>query len=512
MAINTSEILIPKLLFGGNAEKDIELDADIPEKCPDILRLIRVECTPFDESVSIEGEKAVVSGKAVFDLLYETERKSRICFCSFTRDYQIPFSVRGSAEQNTSASAETYCSRIECRVITPRKVSIRSLLGCDITVEGETVVSAVNAEDGGGVFFRKATVGFEGRTETKREAKSISEPLPLISGEKNIGDIVYGSVTLSSPQTSVTGGRAELRATATIRTLCESEEREGEYFPVVKTMPVAIDITDEMLAEHKHMSFRQSIENAEFRPELDQYGESRILRAQFDVKTVYSVSEPKAYTVATDMFEEGYDIAPEKAEVNVRREVVSAEKSFTVEMPASPFEPTPITVYEATARPRKAVCEPTDGGVRVRGGFTVSLTAMTENGLYSQDSDLPFEQFLPLDTAKGGEYTASVTAADVIPTLHADGSVSARVVCSAAVAVFAEESIGFIGGVASRTESGAKKPAGVTFFYPARGEKLWDIAKRYRTDPERLLAANRDCFDEQSLSATGGLPVQVTRL
>ena len=512
MAINTSEILIPKLLFGGNAEKDIELDADIPEKCPDILRLIRVECTPFDEGVNIEGEKAVVSGKAVFDLLYETERKSRICFCSFTRDYQIPFSVRRGTEQNITASAETYCSRIECRVLTPRKVSIRSLLGCDIAVEGETAVSAVNAEDGGGVFFRKTTVGFEGRTETKRETKNVSEPLPLISGEKSIGDIVYGSVTLSPAQVSVTGGRAELRSTATVRTLCESEEREGEYFPVVKTMPVAVDITDESLAEHKHTSFGMSIENTEFRPELDQYGESRVLRAQFDIRTVYSVSEPKAYTVATDMFEEGFDITPKETSARVRRETVSAEKSFTVEMPASPFEPMPTAVYEATAKPRKAVCEPADDGVRIRGGFTVSLTAMTENGLYSQDSDLPFEQFLPLDTAGGDEFTASVTAADVIPTLHADGSVSARVVCSASVAVYAEEDIGFIGGIDSRTEAGAGKPAGVTFFYPARGERLWDIAKRYRTDPERLLAANRDCFDEQSLSATGGLPVQVTRL
>mgnify|MGYP003302750440 CR=1 FL=1 len=87
MAITTNEISIPKKLFGARVDKDLEFDTQIPEFCPDIARLIKVDCTPFAETCEIDDSKAVVKGKAVYDVLYETDYKSRLRCCSFTQEF-----------------------------------------------------------------------------------------------------------------------------------------------------------------------------------------------------------------------------------------------------------------------------------------------------------------------------------------------------------------------------------------------------------------------------------------
>ena len=61
IGITLNEILIPKKLFKTKTEKELELDTPLADYCPDISRLIRVDCTPFIENCTLENDKAVIT-------------------------------------------------------------------------------------------------------------------------------------------------------------------------------------------------------------------------------------------------------------------------------------------------------------------------------------------------------------------------------------------------------------------------------------------------------------------
>ena len=85
----------------------------------------------------------------------------------------------------------------------------------------------------------------------------------------------------------------------------------------------------------------------------------------------------------------------------------------------------------------------------------------------------------------------------MLPTLHSDGSISARVICNAHLALYTKESVSFLSDVTKQTElDRSDETYSVAYFFPSRTDDLWTVAKKYRVDPDRLRLANPDAFDD----------------
>ena len=110
---------------------------------------------------------------------------------------------------------------------------IKAVISAELETESELPVKAVAVTEGKDSFFRKKTIGFDGVTRQCTKSKRISDLLTLSQSEKSIGRIVCGSISLQTPQITLSAGRAELRTTATAHILCEEENGEGRYFTTV---------------------------------------------------------------------------------------------------------------------------------------------------------------------------------------------------------------------------------------------------------------------------------------
>lgn len=199
IAITINEILIPKKLFSAKLDKELEFDSALPDYCPDIARLIKVDCTPFTEGCNMENGKVVVNGKAVYDVLYETDYKNRLRCCTFAQDFSISVPIPAGAE-NPYAFCNCGCERISCKLLSPRRLLLKASLWADMTMEGDLPAKALNVDEGRDIFFKKKTIGFEGRTALYNESFHFSDSLGLAQSEKSIGEIVCGTVTLQPPQ------------------------------------------------------------------------------------------------------------------------------------------------------------------------------------------------------------------------------------------------------------------------------------------------------------------------
>lgn len=509
--ITTNEILIPKKIFSAAVDKELEFDASLPEYCPDIARIVKVDCTPFAESCEISDGKATVKGRAVYDVLYETDYKSRLRCCSFTQDFSHTVTLpRGNASE-ISGFCNTKCEKISCKLVGARRLMIKSLISAQYEIEGVSAVKAVAVSDGKDIYFRRKTIGFDGKTIRFEDKSSFTDSIALAQSEKSIGEIISGSVTLQAPQITLSPGRAEIRTNAVMRVLCEEENSEDKCFVSSKTLPITIEYQNDAIEDHKHISVSLCTTESTFIPELDQYGESRVIKAAFSVKTCIKINEPKAYTVADDVFERDYDSVPVKTAVTLPHIHSQSENSFSAEAKLPPATPKTESILDSSARVGGTSVEKGENAVTASGIFTVTLLTSTADGVYSQDFQVPFTQTFQTEIPNNtSEITAETSVLEVIPTLHSDGSITIRIIASTEITVVSETEESFVSELTKRAARKADdEDCALIYFFPQENDDLWSIAKHYRVSPESIAEENPDSFNPQGKPTEAGKAVLI---
>ena len=134
------------------------------------------------------------------------------------------------------------------------------------------------------------------------------------------------------------------------------------------------------------------------------------------------------------------------------------------------------------------------------------------DGVLHRDHTSEFEQFIPAEIPEGlSEIGVEITPFEVLPTLHSDGSISARVICNATLSFYTKEQVSFLCDPVTQTEPEEEDPYSVAYFYPAKTDTLWSVAKKYRVDPAKLKADNPTSFDESGRLAAGIRTVTVLK-
>ena len=446
-------------------------------------------------------------------MLYESEGKSRLRYVGFAQEFSHTVQIPRGTQKNVSVFCKPQCTRLFCRLISPRKPIIKTVIAIEAELEQENPIKALSVSEDSETFFRKKTIGFDGITKRCVKDREISDTLTLSQSEKSIGRIICGSVSLQSPQITLSRGKAELRTTATAHILCEEENGDGRYFATAKTLPVTIELTDDSIDEGKQARAYLAVTEREFTPELDQYGESRNIKAAFTVRAELFLNEQKAYTVAEDMFEKGYDSIPIITRATLPHLHSVTENGFSVESKLTPDEHRPTALLDCRAFPLSSAAIKKEDGVYTEGSFLVSLLASTEQGVKSYDRIIEYSRHFATELPENEtSVSAEISPVEVIPTLHADGSVTAKVVAEAKISVYTETEEDFISEVSKRT---AREPeateCALVFCYPHKNEPLWSIAKQYRQSPDAISDANPDSFDEQGFFRGTSRPILIKK-
>lgn len=454
-----------------------------------------------------------INGRAVYDVLYETDYKSKLRCCSIIQEFNQSIPLPKNELADIVPDAGISCRRITCKLLSPRRFVLKATLGTSLSAEGSSNIKAVAVTDSDDTFFAKKVIGFDGKKEIFREEFHFSEPVPLSQGERSIGDIVYGTVTLQPPQINLSPGQASVRTSANAHILYEDEENESQYIMSTKTVPVDITYSNPSIEDFKRLDISLSVTDTEITNELDQYGENRVLKISFTVMLTMRLCEPIAYTVASDMFSPGFEDTLVNASESFPRMHSSVDKSFTVETKLSPSEPLLTEIYSAAAKDYGSKTESVDGGINVSGVLFMTVLGNTGSGIYSFDYSVPYEQFLSLKLPEG-DYTVvtDVVPFDVLPTLHSDGSISARVICGAKIYVYEQYTESFISEVsAHREKKDDSSGYPVIFCFPSRSDSRWSIAKQYYVNPESLSVSNPGVFGENGEILQRGKPILIKK-
>lgn len=152
---------------------DISCEYTMPDYYPPIRKIVSCTCDALPDSKFISGNTLEYGGTASFTVLYIGEDGALVSIpyaTEYSASQPLPSEVRGTTEVAIDAKAED----IQCRVLAPRKISLKSRIKARISADEK-------------IPYRINMLGSDGDTVSAYERsliQSLSRKIPVMSGAR----------------------------------------------------------------------------------------------------------------------------------------------------------------------------------------------------------------------------------------------------------------------------------------------------------------------------------------
>lgn len=459
-------------------------DCILPDSYPDIHRILYTGATVSPGRTVLGAGKLQTEGMLYCNVLFADEEGS-LHGVRYAIDYagQMPYSTEG---EDSVLTADTTLDSVTARAVNPRKLAIRG----KITV---TPCLLCRCEDEPILAPELSSAKLEQKlqTVTCRQILSwgengieASEDLTL-GQEPPISQIVWSDLQLDV--TSCEAGEGEVRfgGTGQLHLFYLTPDSRVQYaniaFPIRSSLQG--DAMDDDLCK-----VTLTPEEVTVVPSEDATGEARGVELDFNYSVAVTIARKLSCTRPVDCYsvEQPTETVSETAELFTEIGNLSREFSRNLEGEAAGMKSVSAAFTKLTVESK----EKGEDGTTMHCAAQVTVIGTDGDGAplsVSLAENFP----VTMDVSDAGEPCFCRFQWTTPPAAVIDGE-QIKVRLSGKLSGFVARSgeVSYVGSVIPATGDFPSAGDSITLCYPAPGETLWDIAKRYRIPQRAILSAN----------------------
>lgn len=469
----------------------------LPDYMGDIKKLLfyRAKAIPTGKFV---GEGNVeVSGVVEYEVLY-ADSDGRLTAVNASSDFSESFSV--DSERYVDSLEESKATNLKIRVTGPRKITMKA------GVENLLTISEDGGFAVGGEAFSQNSDTLEKCVKEIRLANSFFKK----SGEREYAEVIerldYADkddveVISANAVTHVTEAVAmdgEIRLTGENLVSAILQIGEKPPFSVIKSIPF-----DEVISAEEVKSEMSVLANGVVLSATVSIGsENEECVAVANIITEYGVEavENTSVNVVLDAYLTDAPTKNEYSDTEFSESVFNGIKDFYIEVAQDrEAEKTSelCAILAASAEFRAVETSLNKGSCEFCGELTVSGVGYEANvdgsiTYVPVKIQVPFKEYVNLG-CQNSEFSLleyDLTVKDITPKIDADG-LSVRCLASAKLSLLSEGKIKRLSSLERKESEGENKDSSVvTVYYPKPNERLFDVAKRYRTTAKKIAEDN----------------------
>ncbi|HPE95040.1 MAG TPA: DUF3794 domain-containing protein [Bacillota bacterium] len=463
-------------------EKENEFDGTLPDYLPNIERPVRVNARHTSCEIVYEADKATVRGTISYELLYESDYKGKLKCVTFTGEYSQKTELRRA----DALSAAAYVSVVSCvcKMLNARKVLIRSHIVCELRyASGEKCsVLAPSQHD---CCVQTSECAISKTVFVPAKEFILTDTFATQAELPPIGDVITVSCEPINTSCVCSNGFVTVSGELKVNVLYE-HDNEQELNCAAKDIPFSYILDSDRSAETTEATPYTYVITAAADSGIDAYGESRMFNLTCRLGIALSLTDTARETFVTDIFVPGKksavktlplvctSIGPEE------KTVFNIERSFENRNGFARILDSHVTLRITDIVQKDDSCE-------VQALATIGVLGTTDTDTEYSESTVVFTETLPARNvisiiAVINESTVSVGAQGMTFVsrgvfVYREGeNIAAQAVCAIEV---------------SDLEPSA---SALTVFFPTGEDTLWDVAKRYAADPEKIKHDNPDAF------------------
>ena len=499
---NTKGATMPVKVFEDTSYNEIAAEYNLPDYLPDVNRLLKVSAKISEISHFLSGDTLEYDGKLKCTLLYATG-DGHLKNAEFERDFSGNTGVSGTAG-DCDIRFDADITGVSCRLQNPRKLTVKMKLMLSVSVDCfvstlPDIVGKLNADEERALQAKTHTSVGVTMKKAEELARPISEDLELDASLPSIEEIVGVEMEPFVTDLRIVDGKTAYKGEIITEILyrVHTEEDVPSVFPKFASFSAKIPIDGEIAAEgvgeRPVMKAHVSINQMEFRPQQNAFGENRTAELDFDYSVYVDYFCNTETVVTTDMYSTEYESSPEEGSLSYETALCARAFNFSTDGSVAPEDADFDQIVMTTASASIEKYEKQGNKLLFSGNANVFVILTNGEGVYlSRNFQIPFR----------AETDAPRTAAtlSILPQAYMLSAVSRKdneriqvnleiLISYTALEKHTEPYIRQLSVYKDRPAKTEKSPS-LTLCYPGMKDTLWDVAKKYSTTIPELMAAN----------------------
>lgn len=492
------------LLLNRTCSREETLETIVPDASPDIARILDTSgvCRLTRRELTEGG--VLLSGTIQTVTLYVPEGEQGVCRLESTLSFQHLHECQ-KPEGETGLLAKAWVSSAETRTVNPRKVLVRVDLSEQVRLYGQrtfSVCTGLEAEPEQGLQQRLDRCRTALTADLTEKPFTLQDTFPLNPGRRENCRLLRVLPGLQCSEARRMGAKLVLKGTLTLSALMGSAD--GQLFPLESELPFS-QMLDAPETEGE-WDVQVELQLTDFvLGELSADGRSLPVTAQILASAVYG--ETISFCALTDLFSTRYPVEFRQEELVLHQRSNQSQRLTLREQVQTPHRVQAVCSCQTFLG--QVVASQEGEQLRLLLSGVVSVVYQGEDGVYDclqhpfrleatlqqpgEDVCLcscELEQMEALLSASGLELRGSVNLG--MDTIHQQG-----------LSVVTAAEIDLDSPVVQ-----AGQPS-VVLCRPGRGERVWDLAKRYRSTCQQICDANG--MEEDQVCGSGMLLVPCRR-
>ncbi len=468
-------------------EKNIEQELVLPDYCGDIKRILRCTVTPGIQSVSTSGQRVTVRGEVLIRLVYADDKEKIDCY-----EKTVELSLGGQFaenQENPVVVASASADYVNCRAVNPRKVSVSSGVSVICSVRG-VANKEILCSAGDGVEVCKRSCSEESLICQGEKTFDMSETVVLDKDKPAVSKIIRQDAFVIIESRKAVEGKLLIKGELVVRVIYCPAESENKTVKLIHKMPLSQIADIEGLTRECNIRTVCKVNNLTVTPRSDSSGAGRLLDVAARIGCFVCGTALKEYEYISDC----YSVSSPKECSYVQKETLSCvyegkrELSLTSSVQLSPVK----EICDVWVSDKRVRLTPSHDKVRSELRLTLCVLGFDENACpVYKETEAEFESDIELKKSCEEvmcDFDFDVT--DVRWSGVNQGSAEITVMINADIRICSVEHIRLVNDIKDKEEKTLCHRPALTLYYCSKGEKVWDIAKKYCTTVDALCREN----------------------
>lgn len=487
LKLTRQPLFINEALIDQSIEQPIECDALLPDYCPDIVRILKCSVTPTLVGRRASPGKLELGGMAVITVYYVSTGEGIA-----HGEYKVPFSRIVEMKTDHPDPVLSLSARVDymnCRAVNQRRLDIRGALVLTVKGVGSREEQVTAEGEGMGLQLKREQTDATRLLGQCLRETHFTERVELPHGKPPVQAIVRTAASARVTECKLVAGKAALRGEVALHILYQSAA--GGFDQLEYTLPTTAICELEGLGEGSLCDVWQQVTAVTAEPAAGEDGEYRFLSVDGVVESCARGWLPYTARYCSDCYSTKHPCGFRARTVSITRVCRTVQETIDYKE-SIPLPEKVEAVVDLWCDSAGVSTRGESGGPVAEGKLTVSMLAKMEDGeIYYFDKALEVSRKVPceeegaaLDSRLSCQSCAwSFNGGDTLEVrcrLELTGTLSCQVRATLLEDIEVDE---------KKPKEDAASP-GLYLYLADPGETLWDIAKRYNTNIDKLTGEN----------------------
>ena len=477
--IKRTEYRVSQNVFERNIEQSMDVEMNLPDYCGDIGSVLQCFAFPNITSTVLTGQRLLISGYYMIRVIYLSEGE----LFSFEQKTDFEKSLELNAPpEGAIINVESSVQYINCEALNSRKLSAHGVFVMHISVEDSVEKDVIERIEDEAVetdsdLLSACSLGGQADTVCR-----LSQVLDIGEGKARLKSILRNSAQAVLLETKQVEGKMLIKGELKLKTLYKSEDNTIEHIENTMGISQIMEIPGCKEDSICNIHMRVSSLSVDIKPNAD--GEMSLLDIAAGVHICVNCYDCIDFPVLKDCYCTRCASECDYKSVNIEKILKSFSNEYMHSFESEKLGDVQKVIDIWPEEPRVKTVS-SDGKLCFEGTVTVYVLYLDSEQNYhlkQLESDFSFEESFDVRGQLKCKPTASVVAADYI--LRED-RLEIRLKMKIEALIFECISRRVVESL-SLSEEEPEKENRILIYYAKKGEKLWDIAKKFHVGVQAL--------------------------